>query len=178
MKKQPLRLWRSLSLRSQLQLTLLICYIDVYALLCRHLEGFNRASNPSLCASLMCPSCTSVSRSVRSAAAVVEIAMQPVVKVTIATNFSAHLHRFVCSLLQALWRFQQSLQTLSMCIFDVFFPYSIDWHICESKEQPVKLMHTVLKIPTATPFVNLMIWAYPSRYCDEREYHPKNLTQS
>ncbi|KAH9532522.1 hypothetical protein CY35_18G001900 [Sphagnum magellanicum] len=48
----------------------------------------------------MCPSCTSVSRSVRSAAAVVEISMQPVVKITIATNFSAHLHRCVCSLLE------------------------------------------------------------------------------
>ncbi len=141
MKQQPLRLWCSLSLRSQLQLTLLICYIDVYALLCRHLEGFNRASNLSLCASLMCPSCISVSRSVRSAAAVVEISMQPVVKITIATNFSAHLHRCVYSLLQVLWRFQQNLQTLSMCIFDVCFPHSTDWHICESKEQPVKLMH-------------------------------------
>ncbi|KAH9532518.1 hypothetical protein CY35_18G001900 [Sphagnum magellanicum] len=65
-----------------------------------HLEGFNRASNLCLCASLMCPSCTSVSRSVRSAAAVVEISMQPVVKITIATNFSAHLHRCVCSLLE------------------------------------------------------------------------------
>jgi hypothetical protein len=90
---------------------------------------------------LMCPSCISVSRSVRSAAAVVEISMQPVVKITIATNFSAHLHRCVYSLLQVLWRFQQNLQTLSMCIFDVCFPHSTDWHICESKEQPVKLMH-------------------------------------
>jgi hypothetical protein len=43
-----------------------------------------------------------VSRSVRSAAAVVEISMQPVVKITIATNFSAHLHRCVCSLLEVL----------------------------------------------------------------------------